>query len=332
VTLLNTTTDLIQQVRDISDEDNVTDISDALVIRMLNRAQQEMNRILVKRYPNYYMKETIYTGSDLAADANSQTRVLTLDDQSFAFSINQIDAKIGTSWFPVRESPFFRTLGFDAENSTTLPITYSVNGNKLHFFPAPKASTSIRIRYQFRAPQITSLQGRITAFSIANGTMTIDSVGSDLSTSVDTLGAFINVVDHLTGRIKATVQVTGINTTTKVLTIQTTSGSLDRTEVFGYTVGAAVPSDIAKDDYVCSAVGTCVPFLGHDLSNFLVDIAGWHVKRKLGTIEPSDTDERNSIIKAIESLPFGREYTKQIKRTRANTDWPYSQQWFFQGS
>lgn len=330
--LLNTTTDLVQQVRDICDEDNTTDVDSDLIVRMLNRAQQEMLRILIKQHPSHFMKETIYAGTALENDANSQARVLTLDDQSYNFAINHIDAKIGNSWFPVRQVPFYRTLGFDNENSSSLPITYSVKGNKIFFYPTPKSTTSIRVRYQFRAPQITTNQGRITAFSSANGTVTLDSIGADLSTSVDTLGAFVNVIDYLTGEIKETLQITGINTTTKVITFQTTAGSLNRTLVFGYTVGSALPSDIALDDYLCSAQGTCVPLLAHDMTNYLVDIAGFHVKRKLGTVEPYDMEAYQDITKAIQSSQFGREYSKQIKRTRGTSDFPYSQQWFFQGS
>ena len=48
----NTVEELILRVRDITDEANESDVSDDLIIRMLNRAQQELVRILTKHYNN----------------------------------------------------------------------------------------------------------------------------------------------------------------------------------------------------------------------------------------------------------------------------------------
>jgi hypothetical protein len=328
MTLNNTVAELITQVRDITDEDNITDVTDAVVIRMLNRAQQEMVRILTRQYKNHFMREQIYTSADWTADANGQSRVLKMSSQAFGFAVNSIDAKIGTSWFPVHQVPFSYTLGFDNPTGSSIPLNYAIQGNDIYLYPAPDTNTQVRVRYQFRAPQMVPELGRITDYSSANNTVTLDTIAANLTTSVDTLGAFVNVVDHLTGEIKATMQVSGFVESTKIVSLK--SASLDRDTVFGYTTTTTLPTTISKDDYVCPANGTCVPLLAHDLTNFLVDIAGFYVKRKLGIVDSADFADRETIIKAISSMQFGREYTKKIQRKSLTG--AYSMQHWFRGN
>lgn len=323
----NTTSDLITQVRDITDEDNITDVSDAMIIRMLNRAQQELVRILTRHYKNHFMREQIFSGSDLTTDANGQARVLPMPDQAFGFAVNAVDVKIGTSWFPVQQVPFSYTLSLDIASGSSFPLSYAIQGNDIYLYPLSGSNIQIRVRYQFRAPKLVKSQGRITSFDSGANTINLDSLGSSISASVDDLTAFVNVVDHLTGEIKATLQVSNIVTATNQLAIKT--GSLDRDEVFGYTVSSSLPTNIAKDDYICLADGTCVPYLSHDMTNFLVDIAGFYVKRKLGTVDQADYVDRDAILKAISSMQFGRQTTKKIQRTKSTSN--FSMQPFFRG-
>jgi hypothetical protein len=310
----NTVEELMERVRDITDESNTTDISDALVLRMLNRAQQELVRILSRRNNSYFKREVIYTSSDLKADANSATRVLDIPSQAFGFAVNSVDVKTGSAWLPVQQVPFNYTLGLDNASSSSLPCMYAILGNKLYLYNSPDSSVSIRVRYQFRAPKLVKSQGRIvTLTDVSSNQIELDSLGSSLSTDVDSLAAFVNIVDHLTGEIKATMQVSdGVSSSDKVLTM---ASSADRSIVFGYTVTGTMPTTVALDDLVCTADGTCVPYLSHDLTNFLVDIAGFYVKRKLGTVEQADFADRDEIIKAVKGMNFGRQQTKKIKRS-----------------
>lgn len=332
MSLDNTVSELVQRVRDLTDEANATDISDAMIIRMLNKAQQELVRIVSRHYGNHFMREVIYTNSDLITDANGVSRVIQMSSQAFGFAVNSIEVKSGTSWFPVQQVPFSYTLGLDLSGDSNLPLSYAIQGNDIFLFPTPGSSTSIRVRYQFRAPQLVASQGRITSYTNndagTSDTLVLDALGSGLGTSVDDLSAFINIVDHLTGEIKATMQVTGINTTSKTLTLK--ASSLDRSTVFGYTTSTSLPSTISKDDYVCLASGTCVPFLSHDMTNFLVEMANFDVKRALGTLTPDDHKTYDNMIKAISSMQFGRQHTKKISRTHRSNN--YSMQAFFRGN
>ena len=325
----NTVEEIIQRVRDITDEDNTSDVSDELILRMMNRAQQELVRILTRRYNAHFMREQIFSTSDLTQDANSQTRVLDIPDQAFGFAVSSVDAKIGSSWFPVQQVPFSYTLGLDNEVGSSIPLSYSIQGSKMFLYPAPFAGTEIRVRYQFRAPKLVKSQGRVTSFDTGNNELVVDAIGSSLSTSVDDLTAFVNIVDHLTGDVKATVQLSGIDTTTKTLTCKSTG--LDRSEVFGFTTAAAVPASVSLDDYVCAGSGTCVPYLSHDLTNFLVDIAGLYVKRSLGTVDQADMIERDAIYKAVQAMKFGRQNTRKIERKFQSNNFSW-QPWFRGGN
>ena len=312
MSLENTTEDLIQQVRDVTDEDNTTDVQDVFIIRMLNRAQQSIVHELTKKYSSHFFVESYYTSSDFINDAQGRLRVLQLPKQNFSYRIHNVDAKIGNVWYPVPQSPAIETIGLDFNNQSSLPVAYRIQGDDLYIYPDIQSVSSFRLRYAFRAPKLVATQGRITGFSTSNNTITLNSLGSGLTTSVDTLGAFINVIDGQTGRIKATLQVGGINTTTKVLTIKTSS--LSRTTVFGYTVASSLPSDIALDDYVCLGSGTCVPFLTMDLTNYHVELASFYTKRSLGTVESADFSERENIMKELSSFWSGRENTLRIRR------------------
>ena len=324
----NTTEELIQRVRDLTDEENTSDISDALILRSMNMAQQELVRIVARKFKNYFMEEIIVTGAALKADANSQLRALEIPTSSFTFSINSVDTRQGSSWFPVSQVPFDRTLGLDIMSGSTLPLNYAMKGKYLYLYPTPATTSQIRVRYQMRSPKLVKSQGRITDFSIAAGTINLDSVGQDITTSIDNLGAFVNIICHLTGEIKATMQVAAVNTSDKLVTIKTTG--LDRAVVFGYETSAAIPADISLDDYICLADGTCVPRLAHDLTNYLIELGVFYVKRKLGTVDENDRDMKGEITKGVFSLPFGREYTKKIKRSTRTGNYSYSV--FFRGN
>jgi hypothetical protein len=314
MSLENTTEDLIQQVRDITDEDNTTDITSELILRMLNRSQQDLVRELTKKMNTHYMQELYYTPSDFSTDSQGISRVLQLPKQAYCFRVHNVDAKIGSVWYPVKNVPAINSLGFDMTNQSSLPVIYRIQGDKMYVYPDAAGATSFRIRYSFRAPKLVTTEGRITNFSSANNTITVDSIGTNLSTSVDTLAAFINVIDSLTGAIKATLQVSGIDSTNKILTIK--SNSLSRSTVFGYTVGSSLPTDIALDDYVCLASGTCVPYLIMDLSNYHIELAAFFVKRAVGTVETADFSERDEVKKAASSFWTGRDMSMRVQRRK----------------
>jgi hypothetical protein len=136
------------------------------------------------------------------------------------------------------------------------------------------------VRYQIRPPDLVENQGRITSYDSGSTLLYVDTLGSDLTTSITSLQAFVNIIDGTTGLVKGTLQVSAIDTTAKKLTFKTSS--LDRSVVFGQTVSTSLPTDIEQDDYVTIANGTCIPTLTRDYSDFIIQSAVLETLNRLG--------------------------------------------------
>ena len=325
--MLDTVKDLIQQVRDVTDEDNVEDISDAFIIRMLNRAQQDLVSEITRKYNPQFMNEVVLTAKDFTADSSGVARVADLSKhaQSVAFKINSVDSRIGDAWTPVRQVPFSHTLSLDTQTGTSLPVIYSTQGNRLYVYPNVDTLVQLRIRYQMRPPKLTNIIGRVESWDTASSTITLDDASGLQGTSIENLSNFVNIIDPSTGQIKATFQTSDPGTSDTIKIVISTRGS-----VFGRGITNTPLDDISQDDLICSAEGTCVPYLVSDLTNYHVEIASFHVKRALGTVDTPDFQERDRVIERISKLWSGRENTMKINRTRS---FPlYSWQSFFRGS
>ena len=324
--MLDAVEDLIQQVRDVTDEDNAEDVSDAFIIRMLNRAQQDLVSEITRKYNPQFMNEVVLTAKDFAADSSGVARVADLSKymSSVAFKINSVDSRIGDAWTPVRQVPFSHTLALDTKTGTSLPVIYSMQGSRIYVYPNVDTLVQLRIRYQMRPPKLVATEGRIVEWT-AN-TITLNKAPSSISELEDDLLNYINIIDQFTGQIKVTLQVNEI-LNEKEITIKTTDV---RDTIFGLPVSAAIPEDISSEDLICHAAGTCIPFLVSDLTNYHVEIAAFHVKRALGTVDTPDFQERDRVIERVSKLWSGRENTMKINRTRS---FPlYSWQSFFRGS
>lgn len=322
--MLDVVEDLIQQVRDVTDEDNEEDVSPEFIIRMLNRAQQDLVSEITRKYSPHFKSEVVLTSSDFSSDGTGKARVATLPPQAFAFRISSVDASISDAWLPVRQVPFNYTLALDSSTGSSLPTIYSIQRNKIYVYPGADAGVKVRIRYQMRPPKLVATEGRVV--KIIGNTISLDADVVNLTQEDTSLNNFINIIDASTGAIKATLQIQSVSG--KDITIKNTG--LTRDVVFGYPVSTSMPEDIALDDYVTHASGTCIPYLASDLTNYHVELAAFHVKRALGTVDTPDFQERDRVIERISKMWSGRENTMKINRTRRYPLFHWST--FFRGS
>lgn len=321
--MLDVVEDLIQQVRDVTDEDNTEDVSDAFIIRMLNRAQQDLVSEITRKYNPTFMDEVVLTASDFTSDVSGVARVADLSKymQSVAFKINAVDAKVGDAWTPVRQVPFSHTLALDTKTGTSLPVIYSVQGSRMYVYPNVDTLVQLRIRYQMRPPKLVATAGRV--LEVGEDTILITDASAFEGSNEESLTNYANIIDPFTGAVKATFEV-GYAEGSNELNIV----SSNRASVFGRAITNS--PEIAVDDLVCHASGTCIPYLVSDLTNYHVELAAFHVKRALGTIDTADFQERDRVIERISKIWSGRENTMKINRTRK---YPlYSWQSFFRGS
>jgi len=147
MSLENTAEDLIQQVRDVCDEDNTSDVSDAFLLRMLNRAQQDLISEITRKYNPHFMQEVYLAASDFVADGTGNVRKTPLPTQGFGFRVNSVEVKIGQTWHLIKQVPHKHTLPFDGQNLASLPVVYSIQGGDLFLFPDASTVAQVRLRY-----------------------------------------------------------------------------------------------------------------------------------------------------------------------------------------
>lgn len=301
--------ELIQEVRRLSDEDNTSDIGDADIIASLNRAQQKLVRMAVRKYEPMFMGEV--------SSSSFSGRELTIPELAIASTISTVDVIEGNNTYRVMIAPIRTLTELENTATTSRPSHYAIKGTKILLYPTPSAGTIIRVRYQVRPPNLVISQGRITTIDDANTTIYVDSLGDDLTTSIANLKAFVNIVDSTTGLVKGTLQVSNITTAQNKIAFKTSS--LDRTTVFGSTVDSALPTDIALDDYICLAEGTCVPTLSIDFTDFLVQYSVVETLNRLGIPAQEAYARLKELQDDVDSMWTGRPKSKQIKQ--ANRHW-----------
>lgn len=289
-------TEMIELVRQGADEDNTSDISDTKILRALNLAMQKLTRLSTQHFPQ--MLKRTYESSDFDG------RELEVPALSLSSIVNQVDVKYGGVWYPVTYNNTTNVQALETNELTAIPTDYSQLGNKLLFYPRPYSGITARVRYQLRAPKLVTSQGRITSLDTENGYLFLDSLGSSLTTSTSSLGAFINVINKFTGDIVGTYQVNEINTGARRLTIK--SSALYRETVFGLPVSTELSELITEDDYVTVGGGSCIPLYYTDYADYLIQHAVVAVKRSLNLNIKDDKDLLDELEEDVKLVWAGR--------------------------
>lgn len=300
--------DLIQEVRDGVDEDDTADLSDAKILRALNRAQLKLARLAVRKYPALLRREYAETVS---------TRAVEVPETAYAWTVNEVAVRSSgsTAWLPCVRAQGQDLVPWDTAATSAVPSHWDQQGTQVLLYPTP-SNTEVRIRYQLRPPDLVKSQGRIT--TVGSGQVYLDAVGDELTTSIAQLKAFVNLVDGTTGVVKGTMQVSAVPATiASPLTFK--SSGLDRTTVFGLTVDTAIDADVAVDDYVCIANGTCVPVMFSDYADYLTLAAVIELRRAAGEAVTDEKDQLAALEDDLKAMWAGRAGGKRV--TRAANHW-----------
>lgn len=303
--------DLVDQVRDQTEEENTEDISNDDILQALNRAQQKLVRLASRHYQPMFQREATITSFN--------GRRATIPETAFGFIVDQVDVLQGETAYRVYPAPATHLTDYENNSSSLLPRHFFIQGQDILLFPNPSEGTRVRVRYQLRPPRLVLQQGRITNITnIASNEITLDAIGSSLTTSVDGLNAFVNIVDGTTGIVKKTMQVASINTTSKVVTFK--SSGLERTTVFGQTVSTSLSTDdVDLDDYLTIANGTCIPTLVMDYDDFLIQHAVVAIKRRFGEPTAEDKQELLELEEDVRLMWAGRPASRKV--TKKNRHW-----------
>lgn len=296
--------ELILAVRDGIDEDDTADVSDAKILRALNRAQLKLARLAVRKYPPLFSREHTESGVS--------TQAVAIPETSYAFTVNEVSVRpAGTqTWMPCHRAPAAQLIGLDNETTTSTPAYWDQQGADIKLYPTP-ANTDVRIRYQVKPLDLVVEQARIT--SVSGQTVYLDAIGADLTTSIAQLKAFVNLVDGTTGAVKGTMQVSAVPSSI-ASPLQFKASSLDRATVFGQTVDTVLATDVEADDYVCIANGTCVPNLLSDYSDYLVLAAVVELRRAAGEDTTAEVAQLRELEDDVRAMWAGRAAGLRVAR------------------
>jgi hypothetical protein len=301
-----TVNDLIAEVRSLLNNDNQYGIDDTLdIIPALNRAKDKAYTVLSKQY-----KEPLLTYRTVSFPSNQD--YLDLPEDAFQDRLEKIQCSLGDGQYvDVERISFQDSTRYERSGTGFYPRFYCIVGRQIRFFPQASSGTSFRIWLIGAPEQLVLSQGRITTVSEDNNYLLLDEPGEDLTSAMDQLDSYVNIIDSSTGTVKGSLQIRSI--ADQRVTFKT---SPTRSTVYGKTITDSLTDlGVEQDDYVCSIKGSCVPLANKIVRNFLIQYA-------VADIKGSGNDEGailaknvlDSFEKEMESTWVGREITLKVKR------------------
>lgn len=301
---------LIAQVRsrlDLATNEGVKDTND--ILPALNRGKDYAFNILARHYP-----EPLLTS--LEVNVSSAT-FGDIPDDAFEDRLLKVDWKDNTGLYRELDRLNYREKQDYESVGNGIPEYHTIVGHSYELVPNPQNGT-VRIWYLQEPEDYVKSLGRITGVSLADQTLSLDSINSSLTTSTASLGAYINIIDGKTGIVKYSAQVKTIdNDNSQIITKSTPS----RTTVLGRTIQSDLTDlDITEDDHICAINGTCIPYFKKPVSNFVIEYATAEMKDKLQR-EGQDMAQRvlEKFEQQVERTWVRREVVRRIRRE--NKQW-----------
>jgi hypothetical protein len=306
---LYTVEQLAESVRSRIDELNRDTIdTERDILPALNRALEYAVDIYAKHYVDPFLA---YTTIDLTS-----AQEYTLPEDVYEDRIVKLETKISSNTYQEIQRISYKDItNYESDSNTSTPYYYAVVGRKLRLLPTPSGSYDARLWYVKYPEQLVLPQGRVTLIGSNNRYLVVDSIGADLTSEINQLNSFINIINSRTGEIKGTFQIASLDDSR--ITIRQTA-SQDRTTIFGKEILFSLADlGIAKDDYVCVAAGTCVPYLASPTSNFLIQYAVAELSRQLGVNSAEEEQVLSKFEDQVKRTWSGRETTTRIAKRSA---------------
>lgn len=321
--LLFTVQDIVDQVRNQTDEQNRDSVSTSGdILPSINRAQDYAFDILARTYEEPILAYTtlVVNGTDI--EYNIPENVF--EDRVQKLEIIIPTGASGIATYQEMQRISYRDLTlYESATRTNVPYYYCIIGRKIRLVPPPAGAYNIRMWYLRNPEKLVIPQGRITIVNNTSNYVVVDSAGDSLTTEADQLGSYVNIVDGQTGEIKGTLQVQILSENRVTFrTVPTRSTVLNRS-----ISGSLAAISINQDDYLAPIDGTCVPYYGNPISNFLIQFAVSEIARKLGG--QADTEEKvlEKFEKQVERTWVGREQSLRVKKRSRNWGVPINRWW-----
>jgi hypothetical protein len=305
--MATTVDDLIQSVRDATDEDNQDYLTTDQILKALDRGQRNATNIISRKYPDLFTESV-----NLTTDGDYN---YPLPTSAAGRRITHVESYQQEIAYPLQRISEQQATLYRSNSQTSRPLYYIMYKNHIQLVPRPTAGVVIKLYYLKRSQPLVQQQGRITDIDTVNNLVALDAVGSAISTISTGFGSYVNFIDYNTGAIKGTCQVAAIDTVNNELTFKTSG--LTRTEVLGLTVSTAIPTDLAADDYICLVTGTCVPELDDVYCDYLLQYAVVDVRRRFGEPLQEELIALDKIGKELEAMWAGRNPPGRIRKANA---------------
>lgn len=310
-----TTTDLIEECRSLLDESNRANVSDELdILPALNRAQDVAANMLARHYESPLLA---YQTLQLTAGQSEYP----IPEDAFEQRLEKCEVYITSVYYPVKRIDYRDITLYETPTRTNVPYYYAVIGTKFRLLPSPTAQYPMRIWYMKDPEVLVTPQGRITIFNAASNYLIVDSPGNDLTSAMDDLDSFVNIIDGQTGAIKGTLQVQSI-----VGNKITFKSIPSRTTVLNKPIStslASLPNGTAEqDDFICLVHGSCIPVFKKPFSNYMIQFAVAEMQRKLGGPADMELKVRDELMQLVERSWVGRENFLRVGKRQRNWQVP----------
>lgn len=318
-----TVDDMIRTLRSKLQEQNNSKVSDADILDFLNQGQDFAFDIVARRYPDSIAAKAVAT-----LDTPSSAGIFTMPEDAFEQRLTRVYRQEGNYTIPL-EAVGYREID-DFSGKQGIPTHYAIMKNKVHLLPNENLGNyTFQYAYVQDIESFVKPQGRITSI-IADGTVdsdadmsvtdenasiTVDSIGSDLSIDSASLNRFVNIVDSQSGLVKVSLELKTLDTTTNTITFKSTDG-LTRTKVDNKTIVGNIASAVEADDYICLSSGSCVPYFQKPTSNYILQWAAVELKRSLGMDAQMESNALRKYEEQLEKMNSKRESSSRVYRRR----------------
>ena len=314
MSLLYTVDDLVLSVRQQLDEQNRDAISTELdILPTLNRASLYAFDILSRKYPEPILKHVelpFVAGQSEYPIPNEvfEDRILKLETEVPLGQDNR------SNFIQIDRISYRDLSQFESVSPTSFPLYYCIIGRMIRVIPQPSGYYSARMWYVRDPEKLVLPQGRVTLLNTVGNYVILDQAGSLLTTESDQLGSYVNVIDGQTGEIKGTLQIQ--SQADSKITFRTVP---TRTTVLGKTVGGSLAAtNCQQDDYLSPVDGSCVPYYGRPVCNFLIQFAVAELVRKLGGQSATEEDVLKKFEQQVERTWAGRQISLRVKKKSNN--------------
>lgn len=308
--ILYTVQNIVDEIRDLLDEQNIDSVStEKSILPSINRGQDFAFDILSRKYPEPILKHAPFAlnGTDQEYD---------MPEDAFEDRVQKIEIQISpgnngkSTYRPVERISYRDISDYETISVTNVPSYYCIIGRKIRFVSPPSGTYSARIWYLRNIEPLCLPQGRITVANTTSNYVILDSTGDSLTTQADQLGSYVNIVDGQTGVIKGTMQIQILNENKVTFRSTPTRNSVLNREVSG----SLADLNISLDDYLSPIRGTCVPYYSKPVVNFLIQYAVAEIGRSRGGAADADTKVLENFEKQVERTWVGREMSLRVKK------------------